>query len=712
MAVARTLLLALLLVSPAGCDWLFSGQDNPHDQKRCSPSCAKGKVCFNGKCGPPDGAVPDSGREASVSDLKVTDGFTGPSCKTPCSNGKICDDNCWCWENPLSGRRQLNAIVGFQNFAIAVGEKGTVLRLDHNGWTASRISDKDLLAVWALGPTLIYAVGESGTVFRFENNKWYPVTDTAFGDKDLTGVWGTGVSDVHVVGEKGKAVHFDGKTWEALKDGTSTSVDFNGVRGRQGAGVYAVGDNCWISAWNGSKWQLVPGGDKPAGCSNNLNSVWVGGPGDVWVVGDNGTVLRSSKGNWSELTPKFTTQKLTHIWGQNVSQMWATTFDGKVFKYDGTTYKEVYNGVSDIITDKQLNGVWGSSATDVYAVGNVGKVAHYDGMRWRPVLPGITDVLHAVWVTPTGEVYAGGYRGRLLVRDKSGWQEVATHKQFNKSPSDDYASIFKVWGTSSSNIYAVGHQHLLHFDGKGWKDKAPPLAKAAAAYLADSTDHINWWGVWGSGPSDVWASGGSHKNRYVAKKNMKLLIKGVMAHYDGTSWTLQTPSGQDKCSNISSVWGSSASEVFASGLHGLVLRRAGGKWQIISDYNAKYWSWNFHGLWGTSPTNVFSAAKLGKVTSVTRMGAVFRYDGAALTKSLPDLKKAQLGSVWGTSPTDVYAVGQNFTIQRYDGAKWSAMATGAKGDDRGDLFSVGANKAGDVYAVGKYGTIYRRCGKN
>lgn len=695
-------LAALACASPLACDWLLGGQDNPHDQQRCEPSCDPGQVCFNGAC--KTSAADAAGDSTLPVDQKVTDGFSGPACRTPCSTGKICDDNCWCWENPLSGRRQLNAIVGFQNFAIAVGEKGTVLRLDHNGWTASRISDKDLLAVWALGPTLIYAVGESGTVFRYENGKWSLISNDAMGEKDLRGVWGTSVSDVHIVGEKGKVLHYDGVKWEAMTEGTSTSASFRAVWGRGTTEAYAVGDSCWVSQWNGKGWKWLQT-EIPSGCSGRLNSVWVGGPGEVWAVGDSGAVLRRTQGKWSTPAASFTTKTLTHVWGHpGGSVVWATTSDGKVFKFDGTQWAEAYDGASDIVTDKQLNGVWGSSGSDIYAVGNVGKVVHFNGTRWRAELPGITDAIHGVWVTAKGDAFAVGYQGRLLVRDKKRWREK-TPASLTKEAADGYASLQRVWGTSPSNIYAVGHRHVLRFDGSKWEDLAKTwgITKQIEGYVKNTSDFVYWWGIWGLSASDIWISGGGYSPPR---------MKGLLAHYNGKSWTLHTPPGKEVWPNISTVWGSSPDETFAVGLQGLFIKRSGGTWKTISGPGMTYGSWNLHGIWGAGPTMVFATGKLAHdPLDPYYKGVVFRYDGASFAKSGAEVPKVHLDAIWGSGPNEAYVVGDSFNIRRFDGKTWSSVAAGSVSDNRGELFSVGTHKAGDVTVVGKYGTIYRRCGK-
>ena len=62
-----------------------------------------------------------------------------------------------------------------------------------------------------------------------------------------------------------------------------------------------------------------------------------------------------------------------------------------------------------------------------------------------------------------------------------------------------------------------------------------------------------------------------------------------------------------------------------------------------------------------------------------------------------------LHGVWGTSSSDVYAVGEDGTILRYDGAAWSESVSGTYPD----LFGIWGSSSGDVYVVGDSGTIVR-----
>ena len=61
------------------------------------------------------------------------------------------------------------------------------------------------------------------------------------------------------------------------------------------------------------------------------------------------------------------------------------------------------------------------------------------------------------------------------------------------------------------------------------------------------------FGIWGTGPGDVWAWGTDQGGD-----------NGMLFHYDGSSWSAGTPLGS--ASSLSSMWGSSPTDIWAVGV--------------------------------------------------------------------------------------------------------------------------------------------------
>ena len=142
-----------------------------------------------------------------------------------------------------------------------------------------------------------------------------------------------------------------------------------------------------------------------------------------------------------------------------------------------------------------------------------------------------------------------------------------------------------VWGTSASDVFAVGRDGLiLHYDGSMWTS------------ISSGTD--NWLrDIWGISSSDVFAIG-----------------SGAILHYDGNTWS--TMDGGTEYS-LRSIWGASASDVFAVGRNGVILRYDGSTWTRMSS-DLDCW---LHGIWGSSSNNVFA------VGGGEGGGVILHYDG-------------------------------------------------------------------------------------
>src|SRR3972149_1161817 len=84
-------------------------------------------------------------------------------------------------------------------------------------------------------------------------------------------------------------------------------------------------------------------------------------------------------------------------------------------------------------------------------------------------------------------------------------------------------SLYDVWGSSSTDVYAVGSDcTIMHFDGGTWR-----------CILRDTSSRLRHLrGVWGSSSSDVFAVG-----RYFQGSGSATTWRGGILHCDGSSWS-------------------------------------------------------------------------------------------------------------------------------------------------------------------------------
>ena len=202
--------------------------------------------------------------------------------------------------------------------------------------------------------------------------------------------------------------------------------------------------------------------------------------------------------------------------GMSATPAYATT--------SGLTFTVISPSVPSGWTQGELDGVWGSSASNVYAVGS--------GVDSAGFMPLIYQYNGSSWTSSGPSLPSGGWIS---------------------------GSLSGVWGSSASNVYAVGvaanstqgETPLIYQNtGSGWTDVSPNLPSGWTSGVLSS--------VWGSSASNVYAVGSGNNST----ANVALLF-----HYDGKSWTnvsLALPSGWTYV-NLSGMWGSDANNVYAVG---------------------------------------------------------------------------------------------------------------------------------------------------
>jgi len=179
----------------------------------------------------------------------------------------------------------------------------------------------------------------------------------------------------------------------------------------------------------------------------------------------------------------------------------------------------------------------------------------------------------------------------------------------------------------------------------------------------------------------------------------------VIQRYDGTRWQPELSDSNGALPSLSSVWGSSASDVFAVGSScggGLIIRYDGNGWTNPSPGCGGFVGYSsYSSIWGTSATDVFAVGTNWLPPS--SLNFVIHYDGQQWS---PTFRRAcsfcaRLVAVWSTSAADAYVVGDSGIILHYDGTSWQLQATGTTHP----LDAIWGSSATDIFAVGAAGTI-------
>jgi hypothetical protein len=275
-------------------------------------------------------------------------------------------------------------------------------------------------------------------------------------------------------------------------------------------------------------------------------------------------------------------------------------------------------------------------------------------------------------------------------------------------------TLTSIWGNSASDIFAVGLNTILRYDGTRWNGiyflgtgtqmlQSVWTSPASDAWIVgyDTSDgspvvfHPNGSSlenvstgathpltrVWGTSASDVWIAGNNAMVHYNGttwstdpsttfeswqgvwasspSNAWGVTARGAIIHYDGTSWS----GASFGWPTLFGVWGSSAADVWAVGASNTILHYDGSVWTTLLANGPVT---NFLGAWGTSPRDVWFVSSTG--TNGPGVGMIHHYNGTTLSDALSSTT-AGLHGIWGSSATDVWAVGDGGTILHGSPAK-------------------------------------------
>jgi hypothetical protein len=183
----------------------------------------------------------------------------------------------------------------------------------------------------------------------------------------------------------------------------------------------------------------------------------------------------------------------------------------------------------------------------------------------------------------------------------------------------------------------------------------------------------------------------------------------LVLHYDGSRWTTALEENYGAGVALTSVWGATASKVFAVGgscAGGIILGFDGSSWALPPSSCVGGSLNRFTSVWGSSGSDVFATERNGIPPKLG--GAILHYDGQQWT-SVYAAPCGALGILcpafqagWSSGPADAFAVGDGGLIARYDGTTWNPHTSGVSEVLNG-VWGVGP--AGVVFAVGAAGTI-------
>ncbi|MBN9159969.1 MAG: hypothetical protein BGO98_37355 [Myxococcales bacterium 68-20] len=338
--------------------------------------------------------------------------------------------------------------------------------------------DSYLRDVWSAGNGVVWAVGwtevknrvPTGTVFRWDGSAW----TVHFEMKDrLHTVWGSGSTDIWIGGEGG-LFHGTGASSEAITWTKVRSESISSIWGSSATDIWAVG-SLWQytnpyrgtvlhfkgpSANGGDGWEVDPLTSRPAA----YQKVWGTSGSDVWLAavednqctdrylcrGSRGFVLRSRPDGaggftWSEdAMPDFGRVALDSFGSVVTGGASIGGGDTWLFGNKANQYDAFFRGALKT----------GGSGDYGWSEGTFGTCRDLVSLRGCQGL----WLTRAVWGRTPNDVYIAGDYGQLRHWNGTSFSLVKT--TIKKIPLQ--ASLFAMWGTSSTDLWIVGDRVALH----------------------------------------------------------------------------------------------------------------------------------------------------------------------------------------------------------------------------------------------------------
>jgi hypothetical protein len=165
--------------------------------------------------------------------------------------------------------------------------------------------------------------------------------------------------------------------------------------------------------------------------------------------------------------------------------------------------------------------------------------------------------------------------------------------------------------------------------------------------------------------------------------------ESVAAATSCSTWCTETPPAAVSGTRLHAVWAASASDVFAVGDSGTILRRVNGTWTQMTSPTTNH----LRGVWGLSSSDVWASG-----IAVNGVGTVLHFNGTAW--SVVSGATTDLDAVWASGSTDVWFTGSTVVL------RWNGSALSTAGNFAGPLLSVSGTGPNDVWVTGENTNVH------
>lgn len=585
------------------------------------------------------------------------------------------DDNGWFWHTLVGNTSHHLRGVSFptSSVGIVVGENETILRTK-NGTASGGTAPEDGGVVWK--PV-------AGGWFTQTSNTSANITDIQF----LTSEWGWAVGPGYV-----RRTVDGGATWLG-RSGLNVSNP-NAIWFSDSTHAYAVGDNGQMSQYDTEWWWHDRSSTN--GTSEDLNDVRFVGNDTGYVVGDNGTLLRTVNGAISS-------------WPYAAWAPQTLPASSAPPEPDTAWYPKTSN------TANTLNAVHFASATTGWSVGTGGVIRKTtdSGNTWTTQTTA-SQTLNSVHAINTNTVVAVGAGGlmRRTTNGGTGWSTITSGLPSSALNSVTFYSSSVGWTVGSSSVIRSTNN-----GGTSWTSRN----SGTGTYNAVSVGNSRVWIVGnggqirrstnrnhntsfssvtaggGIGSTDLngaWFSQSSGIGWVVGNGGLIVKLEGNINH-NNTNFITWTPQTSGTTENLRRVRFLNDNLGYVVGEAGTILKttNGGSSWSELEGGTGE----NLHGVYPQTTDNAVVVGASGTILRTTVGGVVEEEEVEANT--------SHLRSVFPVTSTTVYVAGAGGTIGKTTnaGGSWTLQETPVATDLNGISF-VNANTG---WAAGNSGTILK-----
>ena len=239
-------------------------------------------------------------------------------------------------------------------------------------------------------------------------------------------------------------------------------------------------------------------------------------PQDLWTAnpGDARKIFYHYDGSKWQTDLVFRSFAAKSIYSLSPNDVWSSGEEGRIWHFDGSTWKEVYKHSVGAITDIVFEDIYAIASNDIYAAGQYfdgldfwGIIVHYDGHSWKQIaIPQIRTAFITIRKISNGKLYLLGVTNELTKEStyqlyefdgvqlkliKSGTQaknqmggiiNISSKVYFiigfdfydyndgtfvrlgNLSDSNTFLNV--AFGTSSKNIFLGMRDGIAHYNGE------------------------------------------------------------------------------------------------------------------------------------------------------------------------------------------------------------------------------------------------------